>query len=198
MFTNNNAMENQESMTAQESLELISRMIREAQVSVGKNSFYYLLWGWTIVIADIGVYTLLHMDVSKPFLVWLIIIPTWVISFVKGFSDRNKEKSSTLLNRVNGLMWMSFSVVVFIIIVFGSKINYQINSLILLVTVIPTFVSGVMLRFRMLMIGALIFLAGGIICFLVPGDIQFLVSAVTVICGFLIPGYMIKRLPDNV
>jgi hypothetical protein len=48
------------------------------------------------------------------------------------------------------------------------------------------------------MAGALIFLVGGIAVFLLPFDIQFLASAVTVITGFLIPGYMIKRLPENV
>lgn len=191
-------MENQESMTANQSLELISRMIKEAQVNVRKNSFYYLLWGWTIVLADIGVYTLLHLNFARPFLVWLIIIPAWMISIAKGFRDGRQEKRSSLLGRINGLMWMAFSVVVLVIIVFGSEINYQISSLILIVTVIPTFISGIILRFRPLVAGAAIFLAGGIGSFLVQPDIQFLISAVTVVCGFIIPGYLIKRLPDNV
>jgi hypothetical protein len=76
-------------------------------------------------------------------------------------------------------------------------INWQLNPVIMLMSTIPTVVSGVLIKFRPLIIGGVCFWVFGILCFLVPDPWQFLVGAVAVIVGYLIPGFMLRYKKEN-
>lgn len=187
-------MENEQSdMTATQSLDIITRMIREAQGNIRKNSFYYLLWGWVVALANLGVFVLLLVGVPNPYWVWLIALPAWAFTMFRGFREGRNSRARTHLDRINGMLWMMFGFTIFCIIFFGYKINFQINPIIMLVSAIPTFASGIIIRFRPLIMGGISFLVMGVICFLVPWQMQFLIGALAVAIGFLVPGYMIKN-----
>lgn len=180
-------------LTIQESLQIITTMIHEAKGSVKRNSFYLLLWGWVVVIANFGMFTLIQMHYSKPYLVWLIAIPAWLASFYKGFKDSREATTITHLGTIIMWLWISFGIIITTIIFFGSKINYQISPLVLLITAIPTLGCGAVTRFRPLVIGGIIFWVAGIIAFLLPLPFQPLVSAIAFIAGYLLPGYLIRN-----
>jgi hypothetical protein len=78
------------------------------------------------------------------------------------------------------------------LIFFGYKINFQLNPLILLLVSIPTFVSGIILKFKPLIVGGILFWFFGLINFFVPLEYQNLIGALAMICGYLIPGYLLK------
>lgn len=185
-----------ENLTAQQSLDIITSMIRQAKGKVQKNGFYFMLWGWVVVAADIGMYTLTKLDYPHPYIVWSITIPAWIISLYKGFRDGRSENVTSHLDMVTMWLWVCFGVVVFTLVGFGYKLNFQINPLIILVSSIPTFVSGVVLKFKPLMFGGASFWVFGIIGFLTPMEAQPLIGAVAIICGYLVPGYLLKSKKD--
>jgi hypothetical protein len=184
-----------EILTAQQSLDIITQMIRAAKGNVQQNSFYFLLWGWVIVLANLGMFILGTISYEHPHIVWAITIPAWIISIVRSFREGKSEgKSATHFGKISGSLWLSFGVVIFTLVAFGFKINYQLNPVILLISSIPTFATGVIIRFRPLMIGGIVFWIGGIISFLLPMEMQPLLGAIAITCGYLIPGYLLKTM----
>ena len=182
-----------ENLTANESLDLITAMIRQAKGNAQRNHFYFLLWGWVIVVANLSVFILDKLDYSRPYVAWLITVPAWFFTFYKAFTSRHRQKMTTHFDRISGALWMSFGVSLFILVVFGNKINFQLNPIILVITAVPTLVSGIILNFRPLVAGAAIFWIGGVICFLVSKDMQPLIGALTIALGYLVPGYMLRQ-----
>lgn len=179
-------------LTAQESLEIITSMINQAKGNAKNNSIYFLLWGWVVVIANLISFALIQVNYDKPFLAWLIVIPAWAATIYTGWKGSQRKHNLTHLDRITTALWLSFSLVAFSLIFFGYKINYQINPLILFLVSIPTFVSGTILRFKPLVIGGTLFWLFGIINFLIPMEYQNLIGALAIVCGYLVPGYMLK------
>jgi hypothetical protein len=187
-----------EEMTAQQSLAIITEMINNAKGNVQQDSFYFLLWGWTIMLANIGMFVLTSLNVAHPYAIWAITIPAWIISLYKGFKDGKKQRVSSHLDSISGYLWVVFGVCIFTIVAFGYKLNFQLNPLILIISSIPTFLSGVIIRFKPLMYGGVAFWIGGIIGFLVPKEYQPLIGAFAILIGYLIPGYLLKTRTSHV
>ncbi|MDV3307632.1 MAG: hypothetical protein LOY03_02295 [Cyclobacteriaceae bacterium] len=180
-------------MTAEESLKLITTMIHQAKTGIRQKSFYFLLWGWIVALAFLGGYILLKAGYQKPYMIWFITIPGGILSFYYGSRTRRESGPSTQLESILMWAWLAFVVTIIIFMVFGREVNYHLNALILLVSAIPTLVSGVVLRFRPMLFGAVVFWITGTVCFLVSYDWQLLVGAVAVTLGYLVPGYLLKR-----
>jgi hypothetical protein len=53
------------------------------------------------------------------------------------------------------------------------------------------------IKFKPLIFGGVAFWVFGVICFLVSGPWQFLVGAVAVFTGYLIPGMMLRNKKEN-
>jgi hypothetical protein len=182
-----------ENMTAQQSLDIITAMIMQAKGNVQRNNFYFLLWGWVVAIANIGMYTLERIGYEHPYIVWAITIPAWIYTLYKVFKTGKVQTTVTHFDRISGWLWISFGITIFCVVIFGGKINYQINPVILVMSAIPTVVSGIILKFRPLIVGGVSFWIFGIVAFLVSADIQPLIGASAIISGYLIPGYLLKR-----
>jgi hypothetical protein len=186
-----------ENLSAQQSLEIITAMIRQAKGNLSSNSFYFILWGWTIAIANLGVFVLIRFtDFERPTIMFSLTIVSAIISAIYGSRQNKNATSRSIIDTANIAIWVCFGVICFTIVAFGSKTNWQINAIIILVASIPTFVTGVMLRFRPLMFGGIALYLFGIIIFLLPKDLQFLASSIAVTVGYLIPGYMLRKLKD--
>jgi hypothetical protein len=182
-----------DNLSAQQSLDIITTMIREAQGNVRQNGFHFLLWGWVVATADIGMYILTKLEYPRPYIVWAITIPAWVISLWVGFRQGRSERKTTHLDTISGWLWVCFGVCIFTLIAFGGKLNYQLNPLIITLSAIPTFMSGVIIRFKPLLLGGALLWAAGIVSFLSPMEIQPLIGAAAVLCGYLVPGYLLRN-----
>jgi hypothetical protein len=185
-------MKSETPMSAQESLDLITSMIHEAKGNMMRNGFHFMLWGWVIVIANLGMFALQQLAVPHPYAVWAITVPAWIISLVRGYRQSKAQRTTTHLDTVTMWLWIIFGVTIFTLVAFGSKINYQLNPVILTISAIPTFLSGVMIRFKPLMLGGIAFWIFGMISFLVPTETQPLLGAVAVLCGYLVPGHLLQ------
>jgi hypothetical protein len=187
--------ENQ-NLSANESLDIITQMIRQAQGNVKRSGFHFLLWGWVVALANLGMFTLIQIGYAQPYIVWLITIPAWLASMFYGYQQSKEERIVTHIDRTTMWLWLSYGVCIFTLVFFGSTIHWNLNAIILLMTVVPTLVSGVVIRFKPLIIGGVSIWFFSIVCFLVATEYQYLVGALAVITGYLIPGYLLKHKKD--
>jgi hypothetical protein len=182
-----------EGLTAQQSLDIISSMINQTKVNALANTFYFLLWGWTIAIANIGVFLAIKFtELPNPPVIFAITIPAAIATVYYSIRQDRSSVASTPLDKVNKWMWIGYGITCFVLVYFGKQTNWQINAIIMCMTATPTFVTGIMLKFRPLLIGGVAFWIFGIACFLVANELQFLLAAIAIVCGYIIPGYMLK------
>jgi hypothetical protein len=69
-----------------------------------------------------------------------------------------------------------------------------VNAEILLPVGMATFLSGIIIRFTPLLFGGITFWVAVTLCFLASPVDQYLIGGVAMIFGYLVPGYMLKKL----
>ena len=187
-------MENQENMTHEESLKIISSMITQAKVNIRQGSFHLLFWGWLIFFCSISDYLLYQLsDYHNSYYVWLFVIPGIFVSMIYGFRSGRKAKFFTYADTLYMWTWIAFmisSVVLFVLLIDRME---SFGPFILMLAGFPTFMSGIILKFRPLVIGGIIFWTLSIIAGFVGPDIAPLAMPLAVVSGYLIPGYLLKR-----
>jgi len=183
---------NEKSLKPEESLQIIEKMIQRTKGNLHDSSFYFLLWGWIILLANAGQIILNYIEHDKSYLIWLLIIPGIIASAVYGARHGKKAKASTHLDKINFMIWMAFLACYFTLMIFMKSLNYQIVPIIFLLTGNATFLTGVVIKFKPLIWGGIVFLAGTFAYFLLPGAYFQFVSPAVIILGYLIPGYMLK------
>lgn len=187
-------MSNKE-LSKDESLALITEMIGQAKRNVAKGgSFYFLLWGWVVMIANLGHYLIAKFDwYEHPYIVWVLTIPAGIISMVHGAKRSNDAKVKSHLDRLYSQIWLAVFIGVLIILFFMDSVNYNVNAIILTFAGIGTFISGQALRFSPLSMGGIALWIASVIAFNLNPTDQYIVGAVGILAGYLIPGYLLRR-----
>ena len=88
-----------DNITNEESLALITKMISTAKGNVSQSAFHMLLWGY--VIASLGILHFLMQTynfIEHPEMVWLLTIPTLIISLIAGYKKGRKALVRTHLD----------------------------------------------------------------------------------------------------
>ena len=173
-------------------------MIHTAKGTIANNSFYFLLWGWVSVIGNLGHYILLkYTAFEAPYSIWLISIPAAIVSFTYGYIQGKNARVKTYSSNVTFWVWMCFMVNLVLLLIFMNSINYNINPLIMMFAAMATFLSGIVLKFKPLKIGGILFWILAIVAFLSSYENQMLIAAISLVTGYLIPGYMLKNRSNN-
>ncbi|MFC2104539.1 hypothetical protein ACFLS4_04215 [Bacteroidota bacterium] len=184
---------NEKLLKPEESLKIINDMISSAKANFSDDSFYFLFWGWLVAIANIGEFVITNFtNYPKPYLIWLFVFPGIIVSTIYGYRKSKKEKIVSYIDKIHTWVWISFIISYFIILFFGSKLNYNIPQLVFILIASATFLSGLIIKFKPLILGGILFWFGSILLFIVPEFYVPLLSSAFVIIGFLIPGYMLK------
>lgn len=90
-----------EALTPQQSLAIITGMISLYKGNVRNNSVYFLLWGCVIALANLGMFALLLPHYSRPYVIWSIVIPAWLVTIYGAYRQERKQRMSTHLNRIH-------------------------------------------------------------------------------------------------
>lgn len=187
-------MSNKE-LTTDESLDLITNMIGQAKRNLARGgSFYFLLWGWVVMLANLGHYLIDKFDLYEhPYIVWIATIPAGLISVIHSSRRDKKKLVKSHLDRLYGWIWMAVFIGVLIILFFMTGQNQNTNAIILTFAGIGTFISGCALRFNPLVLGGIALWVASIIAFNLNATDQYLAGALGILAGYLIPGYLLKR-----
>jgi hypothetical protein len=188
----------EEKITQQQSLAIIESMINKAKNQFSENGFVYLLWGWIILICSTSQFILQHLvHYPKSYLVWTL---TWLAVAIQIFYYSRKGKRAvvkTYTDEITGFVWLAF---IIMMVLAGTLFNsvlqpeqdYISTIVILILYGMPTFLSGIILKFKPL-------IAGGICCWLLsitgiflPHTFTLLLISVAVIAAWIIPGYLLR------
>ena len=193
-------MEN-EQLTSEQSLRIIEAMINSAKNQFGQNGHLYLLWGWLVLTCSLAQFVLAHfVQVSWNWVVWLSV---WVAMIYQYFYIRHTHRERrvrTYTDSILGTVWLAFAIVIVLLAaVIGNIFMAQgieffsiANVFFLLLYGIPTFVSGFVLKFRPLWIGAIGCWVLAVVAPFVHDDFRLLTLAPAMLVGWIIPGYMLR------
>ncbi len=182
-------------ITGKESLEIITKMISEAKRNVAKGgSFYFLLWGFVVSIANLGHYILgKYTDYPTPYFVWLVTIPAVLVTVIHSYRQGKSARVHGPLDKLHGHIWIAAFVGILMALIFMNKIAYHHNPIILLIAGSSTYLTGILLKFRPLIIGGICLWVMSVICYFLPVIDQYLAGCVGIIIGYIIPGFMLKK-----
>lgn len=189
----------EKTLTSQESLALITRMIHQSQQNVQRSSFYFLIWGWVVILANLAhYYLLMYTDFTHPYAVWLISLPTAIVCWIYGARQTKKAVVRTHIDRIYTSIWLAF-LFPHVVIMFSASIigGNNINGMILLFVGFAVFISGKLLKFKPTVYGAFVIWLSALLCLYFNDQTQYLIAAFGVAIGYLIPGYMMKRKENN-
>jgi len=181
-------------MTPQQSMELITEMIASAKQSFFKMSFYFLLWGALLALAGLGQYFLKQSDFSLHWIGWPIVgVVGGIIAGVHGAREGKKTQVSTFTDRVYMWLWMAFVFTLVLFIVAAGKHELDPGPYIMLLTGLPTFVTGAIMKFRPLVFGGVLFWVIGMLTIFFMMEYSALTFTVAILVGYIIPGLMLRK-----
>ena len=170
-------------------------------------SFYYVLWGWVLILASIANYAMLKYYIRnemyeglwwKSCIIWLVFVAAaTVIQRIKLARSSGGEKVVTHLDRYITTLWLSSGGIMVLMVFFAFKADSYPVPFILGITALATFVSGMMVKYIPLIVGGIIFLASAVVSMYVGGLEQLLIFAGAMILGYLIPGYMLRTIKNG-
>ena len=185
-----------EKFSPKDSLQLIDSMISRAKNRVTENGFLYLLWGWVIFVCAIFHFAAVKLSLfKKPELVWMITWGIVIFQIIYLAKLKKNEKVKTYSDGIIDAIWICFGICMFVLVIVLGRFNLwiYINSLVLLLYGIPTFLSGFVMRFTPLKLG-------GICCWLLAIASTFtapvyylLMIALAVMIAWIIPGYLLRK-----
>jgi hypothetical protein len=192
-------MENNEKiMTGEESLRIISEMINKTKVNIRQGSFHLLFWGWLIFICSLTEYLLTKLtDISNPWYIWFLVIPGVFVSMIYGYVNGRKARVHTYAEMLYIWTWMGFLFSAIVLFILVSKDMGSVSPFILMLAAVPTFISGFIIKFRPLIIGAITFWIFALVAHFGGQEIESLAVAAAMLTGYLIPGYLLKSKVDH-
>jgi len=186
-------------MTGEESLKIITDMIQKTRCNIKHGSFHLLLWGWLILICSLGDYLIRQFTAfEKSYLVWWLTIPAVIVSMIYGFSKGRKQSLYTYTDRVYMWTWMAAipTAAIMIILLVGNQVNF-IGSFMLLLFALPTFMSGIMIKFKPLIFGGICFWVLALAGHFSGPHFESLSIPLAMLMGYLIPGYILRKEENN-
>jgi hypothetical protein len=205
--------------TEQESLAVINEMITRARNNVQKGSGTFMIyWGSMVAVAALLNIALAFILMGKSinpnysFNIWWIMIPAWIVSFVLKRKIDTKAIVKTHIDGIISAAWQAYGItnLIFLTIIFWLGYDtkeygyfYLINPVIMMNTGIGEYITAKTCRFRPFMYGAIGMWIGTLACAAAvvfssnPVIVQFIVLAIAMVVGFVIPGYQINKLAQK-
>jgi hypothetical protein len=187
-------------LSPQESLRLIEGMIGQARRSFSRMSFYFLLWGVLLIAAMVVTYLL--RDGSEGWqngAAWGIAGALGgILSSIHGARESRRER---VLNPMDGTitaLWGSFVITMVLLIAFSVVNRVDATVAITLLTGLPTFLTGRIMRFVPLQVGGVLFWMAGVAMLVLNAPLATLVLyCASMVMGYIIPGILLKRYEDG-
>ena len=194
-------IEEEQQISERESLALIASMVNKAKNTFSETGKLYIIWGWLIFLCCLVQFLALKIFNKNISYIWF---STWVLLIYQIFFLRKKRrlrKVRTYTEEINGFVWLVFFICLLILAFIGIQFEqYQmIDPMILVLYGMPTFLSGIILKFRPLIVGGIICWLLAILSTFVNINFQLLLVAAGVAAGWIIPGYILRsRFKKNI
>lgn len=191
-------MEKEPEFTHTESLTVIQAMINKAKGQFSENGHLYLVWGWVILVCSIGHFVLIRfLDYQYASMIWML---TWIVIIYQTYylwKQQKVKKVKTYTDDIIGWIWITFVILMFLFgflffRTLGGDYYQYMNVGFLALYGMPTFLSGITLRFRPLIYGGIACWLLSIIACFINYEFHLLVLALAVVIAWVIPGYILR------
>lgn len=190
-------MEKETGFSHTESLALIESMINKATNRFNEDGFLYLLWGWVVLFCSVAEFILLRIQYEKHYLVWIV---TWIAVIYQIFFLRKKRRKlivRTYTDDIIKYVWITFLVMMGLLAWLINSIQVQdaykmIDPLFLAIYGVPTFLSGIILRFKPLVWGGVSCWLLSVLSVIIPVEYHLLLVSAAMIVAWIVPGYLLR------
>lgn len=181
-------------LTSQESLKIITDMINKTKTSINQSSFHLLFWGWLIFFCSLSEFILWKFtSYATPWYVWFFVVPGVIVSLVYGFAKGRKDNAWTYATGLYVWNWIGFLFAALVLYFISMKNMESFGPFILTLAGMPLLMSGCILKFRPLIIGAFTFWIFALAARFGGPVVSALSTPAAMLTGYLIPGYLLKR-----
>jgi len=186
----------EETFSKEDSLSLITKMINQAKNENSEKGEGWLLWGWLLFLASISSAILMHFKLGSylPWL-WNAMGITVVVYFIYGVTLKKTAPVKTYVEEMLDRFGIGFFISLITIIICSAIINNGFAfGYYFILYAFWMYIYGSAIKFKPLIIGAIVNWAAAILIFIVD-DFKYgmIISAVAVLLGYLIPGYMLRN-----
>jgi hypothetical protein len=174
-------------------------MINKARNQFGENGHLYIIWGWTVVICSVSQFVLrYYFEYRYHWAVWFF---TWIVLIYQAFyisRTRKKERVKTYTGDILANVWLVFGILMIINGFIIGKAAQDVTGHIFTPVFIclygmPAYLSGKILQFKSLVLGACWCWILAIVALYIPSDFLMLMYAPAVIGAWIIPGYLLRE-----
>ena len=178
------------------SLELISQMIRNTRRKLEDgNGISFLVWGYTTFVISLAVYFFIKTtgDYHYNFLWFLTpVLGSIGMSIFKRNKTKHGGHAMNFIDRTIRNIWMVIGIAAFLTSVGASFVRFPILSVMLLLLGIGTALTGLTIKFKLVVISGFIGMLSCVVPFFINGYEQILVFGVICLIMMVIPGHILN------
>lgn len=157
---------NENNMTAQESLNLINEVLNNSRKSIlSKNGKHFILWGVLLTIVSFVIYELWHTTGNPNWNLLWVAMPIIGFPMVKIISKKDADTPQNAISRQISGLWLAYCAFVMLIFVasvfFLKPMQMNLTLIIVLLLGFTECASGIMLKNWTIIISGCILGVGG-------------------------------------
>lgn len=182
-------------LNEKESLELISRMIRNTQKKMEEGSgTIFLIWGYTTIIVTMLVWVLLVKTQSYEWQwIWFSLpVCGLLLTLIYNKKRETKPRVVTYVDRVIKYIWIVLGITGFILSSISIVHNLQILFVIVLIMGIGTTLTGLVISFRPLVISGVMGMILSVVLSFLSWKTQLPVFSIIFFLMMVIPGHYLN------
>ncbi len=183
-----------------QSIQVIKEMIQVSQKSFKNDGILFLLWGWLMFISYVTNYIMYNVVITRQMerisqnLRFAITIIAIVYTLYYVFKKSTKVK--TYIGISLKYVWVSLSVSLVLASMIIHNVLQQINfellhPIFMMFIAFATVVTGGILRYKLVIIGGIVFGALAYTCSYFSLEIQMLFEAAAWLVAFIVPGHLL-------
>jgi hypothetical protein len=207
-------MAEEQQLSEQESLRLISQMINKAKNSFHDTGIGPMLWGSVIALCSLVTFARMHFGFKLPFDIWWLTLVAILPQVIITSREKKMRRARNYDDAAIDYTWLCFGIAIFLIshinIVFinnlaevyaeyekaigkrpGFGLNNYSSSLMLLLYGFPTVITGAIMKFKPMLWGGIACWLCCIISVYTPMKTDMLLTAFAAVVMWLVPGIIL-------
>lgn len=183
-----------------QSLLVIKEMIQVSKNKLKQDGILFIVWGWALFFVSLSGYIgrsfVLTFTLENILKIFEIVPPLLAVTFTIYYIIKQRKKVQTYIGNSLRYVWISLfvSMVLVNLIQFNvlKSINFELqHPIIMVLMAFAVTVTGGILRYRLIIIGGVVFGLLALIASLLKLQEQLLVESVAWIISFIVPGHIL-------
>jgi hypothetical protein len=187
-------MENEKTLTGEQSLELITSMIKQAKNDYFDTGISALLWGGVIIFCSLATYANHWLKWVALDYIWFLTCAAFVPQVIISIREAKGRGYRSYQSELIGGVWISYAIAIFLFSYIDSRLNIGRDIPIYLTFFgIPTFATGYGRRYRPMIIGGIACWVFAILALYIPDPDALFLMAGGALLAWFIPGLLLRR-----